>query len=106
MSRFSLSPDARVALVDIYNYTIQTWSMQQADTYLNGLFARFEEIADRRVLWRPVPPDFGVDGYFTRYESHIIYWKELDTGDIGIVTVLHSAMMQGDRLQNAFGRTE
>lgn len=103
MTGFVLSPDARAALVDIYAYTRRTWSDEQADAYLDGLFETFQRIADRALLWRPVPPEFGVDGYFARHQRHIIYWKTMDDGAIGIVTILHSAMMQGDRLKEAFG---
>jgi len=54
----------------------------------------FESIAERRILWRPVPAQFGVTGYFCRYEKHFVYWKVLGHGAIGIVTILHERMHQ------------
>ena len=33
-----------------------------------------------------VPAEFGVDGYYFRYERHFVYWKRLASGDVGIVT--------------------
>ncbi len=44
-----------------------------------------------------------MNGYFFRYEKHIVYWKTLGNGDIGIVTVLHERMHQIDRFREDFG---
>jgi toxin ParE1/3/4 len=52
---------------------------------------------------RPVPAEFGVDGYFFRYERHFVYWRRLSDGDVGIVTILHERMHQIDRLREDFG---
>ena len=43
------------------------------------------------------PAEFGVDGCVFRYEKDYVYWKRLDNGDVGIVTVLHERMHQIDR---------
>lgn len=43
---------------------------------------------------RPVPAEFGVEGYFFRYERHFVYWKRLADSDIEIVTILHERMHQ------------
>jgi len=81
-------------LDDIYVYTLGTWGEARAESYIRGLFDRFEAIAERRFPWRPIPADFGVDGYVCRYEKHLIYWKILGDGDVGIVTILHERMHQ------------
>jgi hypothetical protein len=52
---------------------------------------------------RPVPAEFDVDGYTFRYERHIVYWRRLSNGDIGIVTILHERMHQMDRFREDFG---
>jgi len=54
------------------------------------------------VLSRPVPAEFGVDGYFYRYEKHFVYWRYLASGDVGIVTVLHERMHQIERFSSDF----
>ncbi len=54
------------------------------------------------VLSRPIPAEFGVDGFFFRYEKHFVYWKYLTSGDVGIVTILHERMHQIERFQNDF----
>lgn len=92
MSRFKVQDGAGHRLDEIYRYTRDNWGDAQAERYIRGLFARFTEIAERRFPWRPVPAAFGVDGYVCRYERHLIYWKLLADGDVGIVTVLHERM--------------
>jgi toxin ParE1/3/4 len=103
MSRFSVQDSAGYRLDEIYRYTRDTWGDAQAEHYIRGLFERFVAIAERRFPWRPVPAEFGVDGYVCRYERHLIYWKLFANGDVGIVTILHERMHQIDRFRDDFG---
>jgi toxin ParE1/3/4 len=89
-------------LDEIYRYTRDRWGEGQADTYLRGLFTAFEGIAAHKVVSRPIPAAFGVMGYVARHESHFIYWRYLDNGEIGIVTILHARMHQIERFREDF----
>jgi toxin ParE1/3/4 len=93
---------ASVRLDEIYRYTRDRWGEAQAERYITGLFAAFEQIETRRMLSRPVPAEFGVEGYFFRYEQHFVYWRRLGNGDIGIVTILHERMHQIDRFRDDY----
>ena len=93
---------ASVRLDEIYLYTRDRWGEAQAQTYLAGLFTAFEKIETRSVMSRPVPAEFGVEGYFFRYERHFVYWKRFINGDIGIVTILHERMHQIERFKDDF----
>jgi toxin ParE1/3/4 len=90
-------------LDDIYRFTRDRWGEAQADRYVTGLFDAFARIETHGVTSRPIPAEFGVDGYFFRYERHLVYWRRLSTGDIGIVTILHERMHQIERFQEDFG---
>jgi plasmid stabilization system protein ParE len=90
-------------LDEVYRYTRDRWGIAQADRYVAGLFEAFEAIDTHKVMSRPVPAEFGVEGYFFRYERHFVYWRRLSNGDIGIVTVLHERMHQIDRFREDFG---
>lgn len=103
MSGFRIQTAAGHRLDDIYIYTRDTWGEAQAESYIRGLFDRFTAIAERRFLWRPIPAEFGVDGFVCRHEHHLIYWKLLDDGTVGIVTVLHERMHQIERFREDFG---
>lgn len=100
MSAFEVLKAASRRLEDIYLYTEDVWGEAQAEHYIQGLFARFEAIAERRVQWRALPAAFGIDGYVARYAHHYIYWRALADGTVGIITVLHERMHQLERLQD------
>lgn len=90
-------------LDDIYRYTRGRWGDDQAEKYITGLFEAFNRIAAHRGGSKPVPAEFGVEGFFFRYEHHFVYWRHLSNGDIGIVTILHERMHQIDRFRDDFG---
>ncbi len=94
---------AALRIDEIYRYSRERWGAARADAYITGLFDAFGRIADGGVPSRPVPAEFGVEGYVFRYEKHFVYWKTLSDGAIGIVTVLHERMHQIDRLRGEFG---
>lgn len=88
---------------EIYRYSRDRWGTAQADAYITGLFEAFDKIATGGVASRPVPAEFGVEGFVFRYRKHFVYWKRLSNGDIGIVTVLHERMHRIGRLREDFG---
>lgn len=101
MSAYRVQEAAGHRLDEIYRHTLETWGEAQAAAYIGELFERFEAIAGRRFPWRPIPAEFGVDGYVCRHRSHVIHWKVLADGAVGIVTILHMRMHQIERLREA-----
>jgi plasmid stabilization system protein ParE len=91
---------AAFRLDEIYRYTRQRWGAAQADRYITDLFAAFDRIDGHGVTSRPIPADFGVEGYYFRHAHHVVYWRRLSNGDIGIVTILHERMHQIDRFRD------
>lgn len=89
-------------LDEIYRYTRDRWGEAQAKSYIDSLFAAFEQIETRGVTSWPVPAKFGVEGHFFRYERHVVYRKRFANGDIGIVTILHERMHQIERFKEDF----
>lgn len=96
---FRVQERAGRRLDEIYVYTRDMWGEEQAARYIRGLFERFGEIADRKTPWRAIPAEFGVDGFFSRFEHQYIYWRLLTDGTVGIVTVLHERMHQLERFR-------
>jgi plasmid stabilization system protein ParE len=91
---------ASLRLDEIYRYTRHRWGAAQADRYIADLFAAFDRIDGHGVASRPIPADFGVEGYYFRHAHHVVYWRRLANGDIGIVTILHERMHQIDRFRD------
>lgn len=99
MTSYRVQHAAGRRIDDIYTYTRERWGQDQAERYIRGLFARFEDIAERRIAWRDVPRELGVEGFYCRYERHYVYWRVLSDGAVGIVTVLHERMHQIERFR-------
>ena len=86
---FRLAPAAKSDLRKIWRYTARRWSLEQAETYQDQLYAAFEGLATEtkkngKVDVRP--------GYL-KYPagSHIVYFR--DRGDrIEIIRILHGRM--------------
>lgn len=88
MRRLILLPDALGDLEDIRAYTIRTWSVAQADTYLGEMGASFRKIAAGDAISHPVEHR---DLRKVRFRSHMIYFFEHEDR-IEIVRVLHGSM--------------
>lgn len=93
---------ASLCLDDIYRYARDRWGEVQADRDITGMFEAFERIEAHGVASKLIPAEFGVEGFFFRYEHHVVYWRRLSDGDIGIVAILHERMHQIDRLREDF----
>ena len=103
MTRIRVQRAASLRVDDIYRYSRDRWGTARANAYVTGLFEAFDRIATGGVASRPIPAEFGVDGHVFRYEKHLVYWKTLGNGDIGIVTVLHERMHQVGWLREELG---
>ena len=99
MKKYFIQPAASARLEEVYRYTLKQFGPIQADRYLDGAFALFEDIVEKRIAWRRIPGEFGVEGYFARYHSHFVFWKLRSDGQIAIVAVLHQRMDLARRLQ-------
>ena len=70
---YRLSPLAEADLEDIWRYTFETWSADQADRYLRDLVAVFEDLAASRKPGRPTDIR---EGYFKQSAgAHVIYFR-------------------------------
>lgn len=100
MPKFLIQAAASFRIDEIYRYTLEQWGATKAESYITGLFAAFEKIETHEVFSYPIPAEFGVEGFYFRYEKHFVYWKYLNNGMVGIVTILHERMHQFERFQN------
>ena len=102
MGQIRIQEAASWRLDEIYRYTRERWDEPQAERYITGLFEAFDRIESHGVASKPIPAEFGVQGYFFRHDHHFIYWRRLSNGDIGIVTILHERMHRIERLRDVF----
>jgi len=91
MTRYRLTNEAVRDLNEIWAYTCQTWSVEQADRYYNLIFDEIEFLASNPLSGRPM--DHIKDGYrSSRVKSHLVFYKIPADGIIIIVRILHQSM--------------
>jgi toxin ParE1/3/4 len=93
--RYGLSPLAEADLETIWRYTVENWSVSQAETYHADILSAFEGLASGLKVGRHADIR---EGYF-KYAvgSHIIYYRQQDT-EIVIIRILHQRMDVSRRL--------
>lgn len=89
---------------EIWDYTVERWGTEQAESYIRGLHDELQLAAEKKTIWRTLPRDkFGnnwPDIYYIRYRLHHIFFRMLSNDVIGIVSILHSAMDMPQQLQD------
>lgn len=91
MAKFELTNKAVEDLADIWEYTYENWSEQQADNYYQLLIESFKEIAGN--------PGIGKN-YSGIVESlkglkvgrHIVFFREREGRKVEIIRILHEQM--------------
>ncbi|WP_432417129.1 type II toxin-antitoxin system RelE/ParE family toxin [Agrobacterium salinitolerans] len=72
---------------------------------MRGLHAHLQRLCDNHLLWRllpqrlAVPDDIKHEAYFSRYEHHYLFFRKLDNGDLGVMSILHERMDMAVRLR-------
>lgn len=91
MGKYKLSNRALEDLAEIWDYTFDEWSEQQADKYYELILASCQDLANNPEFGKKY--EIGIQGVFG-YKSnrHIIFFIELRKGEIEIVRILHEMM--------------
>ena len=70
-------PLARQDLLDIWQYSFETWGKEQANDYLLGLHDMLQKTAEMPTLG--MSADHVLEGVFKRpYRHHMIYYRYTD----------------------------
>ena len=91
MSTYRLGPKGTVDLVEIFDYTVDTWGEQQAENYLDELAKCFQLLADSPGLGRACDP---ISPGIRRFEQgrHVIFYKP-DRNGVLIARILHQSRL-------------
>jgi toxin ParE1/3/4 len=97
--KYRLSSKARIDLINIWEFTLNNWSIDQADRYYNLIIDKINDICKK--------PDLGKnynhvrkDYWGINIKSHIIFYKIDDQGIIEIIRILHQRMDLQSRLKD------
>src|SRR3954470_16551241 len=89
--RYRLSPRAERDLEDIWLYTFENWSVEQADHYQNQILATIEGLANGSRQGRSI--DDIRPGYRKlAVASHFLFYRITNAGIIEIIRILNQRM--------------
>ena len=91
MANYKLTNKAVEDLTNIWEYTTEEWSEQQADRYYKLLLSRCQEIANQPELGKKYE---GIknDLLGLKAEKHIIFYRKQENKPIEITRILHGRM--------------
>lgn len=92
MGKYHLSNKAVEDLSGIWEYTADTWSQHQADTYYSMLVSACNKIAGNPQLYGINYEEVKKGLYGYRANKHIIFYQTLENGDILVIRILHQRM--------------
>jgi len=98
MKRFTLTPAARADLAEIWRYTADRWSEEQAERYTSEIIDACDDLAAHRRRGRSI--DDVRRGYFKlAVGTHFLIHRLTPGDNVDIVRILHQRMDVADRLQ-------
>jgi toxin ParE1/3/4 len=93
---YRLSRLARLDLIEIADYTVDTWGPDQAYRYLDSLDACFRQLAQAPEMGRPC--NVVRQGYRRmEHEKHVVFYR-VEEGGIFISRILHQRMLPARHL--------
>ena len=91
MAKFYLTNKAVVDLEEIWNYTVQTWSENQAEIYYSLLIDSCQELANKSSLGKSYDVvEKNILGFKTG--QHVIFYRIVTEKEIEVVRILHGMM--------------
>ena len=91
MAKFSFTNRALDDLIEIWDYTVEQWSENQAEQYYNLIIASCIDLANNPELGRSYNIiSQNLLGY--KCGEHIIFYQEIVKDEIEIARVLHGMM--------------
>ena len=91
MAEYILSEKAFEDINNIWIYTAENWSVEQADRYYNLIIDEIEYILHNLDMAR----DFGKirKSYkYSKVKSHLIFCKQIENTEMEVVRILHERM--------------
>lgn len=89
--KYKISERANEDIENIWLYTFENWSVEQADRYYNLIMDEIEYLASNFESGRSV--DYIRKGYrAARVKSHLIFYRKAKGNIVEIIRILHQNM--------------
>ena len=82
---------------DIWIYTFQKWSKEQADRYYDLIIGEIEFIADNFMIGKSAQQT-RINYRYSKIKSHLIFFRKAENGIVEIVRILHQRIDLKKRL--------
>ncbi len=96
--KYVLTNKAVDDLSKIWEYTVETWSENQADKYYFHLINSCQLIAGQPTIGKSYTA-IADNLYGYKVNRHIIFYRQIPTHDIEIIRILHDMMDLKNRLE-------
>jgi toxin ParE1/3/4 len=97
MAQYELTNKAVEDLTNIWEYSIEKWSEQQADRYFDLIISSFQEIVNNPETGKNYD---GItnDLFGLKTEKHIVFYRKRINQPIEIIRILHERMDLNSRI--------
>ena len=97
MASFHLTNKAVEDLREIWNYSVDNWSENQADRYYQLLLDSCQDIANGRVIGKNYAGIYkGLLGF--KAGKHIVFYRKISSDSVEIARILHERMELRNRI--------
>ena len=97
MQEYIISEKALEDINNIWIYTAENWSVEQADRYYNLIIDEIEYIVENLNMARDFEK-IRKSYKYSKVKSHLIFFKKDKTNEIEVVRILHERMDIENRL--------
>ena len=98
MAKYKLTNKAVDDLANIWNYTFDNWSENQADKYYHMLLENCNEVAFNPELGKKYSAvTENILGF--KAGSHIIFYRKIEENEVEIIRILHEQMDLKNRIK-------
>ncbi|HEX9825041.1 MAG TPA: type II toxin-antitoxin system RelE/ParE family toxin [Flavobacteriaceae bacterium] len=97
-NKYRISQQAIEDLDNIWVFTLNTWSKEQADRYYALIIEEIEFIADHFMTGKSAEQT-RKNYRVTKIKSHLIYYRKVENEMVEIVRILHQRMDIKKRLE-------
>ncbi len=99
MASYKFTNKAVFDLTQIWNYTLNKWSEDQADRYYHMLIENCKEVASNPELGKTY---FGVMENLLGFKAgrHIIFYRRINDSEVEITRILHEQMDIENRIKD------
>ena len=96
--KYRISKQAIKDLNDIWIYTFNKWSKEQADRYYDLIIGEIEFVADNYLIGKSVEQT-RKNYRVTKIKSHLIFYRKAENEIVEVVRILHQRMDIKKRLK-------